>query len=246
MNKLKPTNTGNAKTINEICSPVIQLSMLRYQAIFDFYSEEPSSINLQLNQGEDKYNLEQILRIRRWGNNTKSYSWCIYSQQREWNENKDLDIIDGLVVRQVIWDMNADMDKIKNCPPNEKQQMIDLWPAICTKNIFINKKDISQLIKKISEFDKLIENGFLINSSNNPTRNWKDLEVKRLFNWGQIHTTWSPTKGNIQIEKIIDQFDEYLSLVISRITNEIHSLDLDYSIKPEIYKKIISGKSNGF
>lgn len=61
MEDLKPINTGNARTINEICSPILRLSMLRYEALFDFYSEEPCSVNVQLNKDEDSYKLEQIL-----------------------------------------------------------------------------------------------------------------------------------------------------------------------------------------
>ncbi len=244
MDDLKPINTGNAKSINEICSSIIQLSMLRYEAIFDFYSEEPSSIKVQLKQGEDKYKIEQILRIRKWGNNTKSFSWCIYSQQREWNQNgnSDLDNVYNLIVRQVVWDMKSDVDKIKNSSPNTKQQLVDTWPTIFTKNVFIDSKETTELVKQISEFDKIIEHGILLNSNNNPSWNWKDLEVKRLFDWGQIHTTWSPSKENADVEMKIDEFDEYLSLIIDRSTNEIHSLDLDYSIYPEMFKKIITGK----
>ena len=242
MDDLKPTNIGNAKTVNEICSPILQLSMLRFEAIFDFYSEEPSSINVQLNQGEQKHKLEQILRIRKWGNNAKSYSWSIYSQQREWNENatNDFGIDNNLIVRQVIWDMKVDADKSKNCSPIANQHLIDLWPSIYTKNFYIDSKESSELINQISDFDKLMEHGISLNSNNSPSWNWKDLEVMRLFDWGQIHTTWSPIKGNVDIEKKIDEFDEYL--IIGRSTCEIHSLDLDYSINPEMFKKIITGK----
>ena len=83
MDNLKPINTGNAKNINEVCTPIIKLIMIRYEAIFDFYSEEPYSINVQINEGDNKYKLEQIIRVRKWGNNTRSYSLSIYSQQRE-------------------------------------------------------------------------------------------------------------------------------------------------------------------
>ncbi|WP_066716811.1 hypothetical protein [Clostridium sp. Marseille-P299] len=244
MKDLKPINTGNARTINEICSPMLKLSMLRYEAIFDFYSEEPYLVNVQLNQDEDSYKLQQILRIRKWGMNTKSYSWCIYSQRREWNENgnDDQDIIDGLIVRQVIWDMKADIDKIKKCSPNAKQQMSDSWPSIYTKNIFIDSKETTELVKQISEFDEIIGNGILLKLNDNPTWKWKDLEVKRLFDWGQIHTTWSPSKENIEVQKKIDKLNEYFNLIIDRSTHEINSLDLDYSIIPEMFKNIITGK----
>jgi hypothetical protein len=244
MDDIKPINTGNARTINEVCSPILKLSMLRYEAMFDFYSEEPYSINVQLNEGEDRHRFEQILRIRKWGMHAKSYSWCIYSQEREWNKdaNNDIDIINGLIIRQVMWDMKSDIDKIKNSDQNDKQQLIDAWPSLYTKNIYIDSKETADLVRMLSEFDQIIENGFFVERNNNPDWNWKNVEIKRLFNWGQIHTTWSPSKENVEVEKKIEGLNEFFSLFIDRRTNEIHSLDLDYSIKPEIFKDSITGK----
>ena len=107
MTSSKPINLGNASTINEICSPVIKLSMTRFEAIFDFYSEEPFIVNVHINPNEDSHKLEQILRIRRWGLENVSYSRCIYSLHREWKEdaNSELDSINGLIIRKVVMEL---------------------------------------------------------------------------------------------------------------------------------------------
>ena len=47
LEKKKPENNGNASIINEICSPIFQLAIARYEAIFDYYSEEPPTIYIQ-------------------------------------------------------------------------------------------------------------------------------------------------------------------------------------------------------
>ena len=181
MDNLKPINTGNAKNINEVCTPIIKLIMIRYEAIFDFYSEEPYSINVQINEGDNKYKLEQIIRVRKWGNNTRSYSLSIYSQQRELGDNLNLETENMFVVRQVVWEMNADIDKIKNYSPENKQKLLNSWPSIQANNLYVSSKDTTELIKWISEVDKLVKHGIVLETNNNPTWGWKDLEFKRLY-----------------------------------------------------------------
>jgi hypothetical protein len=246
MTSTKPINIGNARTINEICSPVIKLSMTRFEAIFDFYSEEPYLVNVHINPNEDSYKLEQILRIRRWGVNNESYSWCIFSQKREWQEdaNSEKDSFKGLIIRKVVWDMNTDIERIRNRSSDTRQNLNESWPSIYTNNIYLNHQETTELINRISELDKMIESGIILNSNKNPVWSWKDFEVRRLFDWGQIHSTWSPIKQNSVIETKINELDEYFNTVITKSYSEINAIDLDYSINPDMYKNIVTGKYN--
>lgn len=244
MDNLKPINTGNAKNINEVCTPIIKLIMIRYEAIFDFYSEEPYSINVQINEGDNKYKLEQIIRVRKWGNNTRSYSLSIYSQQRELGDNLNLETENMFVVRQVVWEMNADIDKIKNYSPENKQKLLNSWPSIQANNLYVSSKDTTELIKWISEVDKLVKHGIVLETNNNPTWGWKDLEFKRLYNWGGIQATWSPIKSNVNIEAKIEELEKYFKSISSIENNDIYLLELDYSIKLEIFKNSVTGNDN--
>lgn len=237
--------SSNALKINEICSPVIPLGMIRYEAIFDFLSEEPKVINIREKKNDTIECMEQIFRTRRWGNNTKSSSLSIFAIEREWNNGFYSNKIcnGGMVVREVSWDMEADVDKIKNCSKIDRDKMLQDWPRVFSKNFWININDCKKIVDSIIDFDKIISNGIFLRNRKNTCKDWKDFEVRRLFNWGCIHNLWSPQKENVEVEKMIVKIERTIKNIIENINYSIYSMDLDYSIKPNIYKKIITGIS---
>lgn len=252
MENTKPVNIGNADCINETCYPVMKLAMLRYEAIFDYYSEEPQSIYVRLEKDGEKFDFEQILRIRKWVSDNQSYSWCIYSQRRELdnkvNENlsEEKKTLKNLIIRYVIWNMKTDINNIKQFSDNRREQLLKNYPSISTNNIFLSLKDSIDLIKQICDFDKLIENGISLSLNSNQEWSFRDLEIKRLFDWGQVHSTWSPFKENHEVETSILEIEKNLKKYLACDYVNIYSMDLDFSISPVIYKNIVVGEKIDF
>lgn len=184
----------NFSIINEICSPVIKLGMIRYEAMFDFLSEEPRIINVKEKEDCSVECMEQIFRMRRWGNNTKSSSLSIFAIEREWN-NKDYN--SGMVVREVSWDMKADVDKIKSCSKINRDKMLQEWPNISSKIFWISINDCKRIIESIKDFDKIISNGIFLKDREDTCVRWKNFEIRRLLNWGGVYIVYGLHRKNM-------------------------------------------------
>lgn len=241
MENIYTDNLTNALIINNISSPVIQLSMIRYEVLFDFLSEEPNVINVKKKENDNVVCLEQIFRTRRWGNNTSSSSLSIYSSEREWEsyEQKCENFEGEIVIREVNWDMKSDVAKIKSCSKMEKSKMLQAWPKVNTKNYWIRISECNEIIKSLIDFDNAIKNNVLTNREDTFV-DWKNIEIKRLFNWGCIHSIWSPQKENLEIEAKIAKIKKCAKDIIEKIDYSIYSMDLDFSIEPTSYKNIIT------
>jgi len=231
----KPINKGNSGRIIEKCIPIIKLPMLRYESVFDFYSEEPPSISIQVDDKSNKAEYEQILRIRRWNTNKPSFSWTVYSAERE--------ELNDIVVRKVIWDMDVDMKYAKEKIRNQKQDLLMNWPSITTQNNYIPSCCSENIIQMINNLDSIIKHGILLNANINPSWEWKDLELKRLYNWGQVHSTWSTNMKNVDVENRINMLITTLDSIENKACDEIQAIYLNYSIPPVMYKGIVSGES---
>ena len=253
----KPENNGNASIINEICNPIFQLAIARYEAIFDYYSEEPHTIYIQPEISSNIIKYDQILRIRKWIPNIKSYSWSIYSQDNDLKFYKtETDFAapysENLILRYVEWDNSADIEFVRNhskdsIKNNEqakgcREDLLNKWPCIITTNVFLSEENSKHLSFSILEFDKTINNNLLLNDRIEPNWEWRDLELKRHFNWGQIHMTWSQCKENVSLETFIANIESMFEILIRADNPMIHKIALDYSIIPEQYKKIITGE----
>lgn len=236
MGKNKPINIENGSKIIERCLPVIKLSMIRYEAIFDFYSEEPPSISVQLKNDSCKHEYEQILRIRRWNFKEKSVSWCIYAAERE--------KLDDIIVRKVTWNREIDLVYIKNINKDQKLHQEMDWPSIEIKHTFIPESKASNIIKMLNELDLVIQNGILLKQNMNPDWRWKDLELKRLYDWGQVHSTWSTNMKNEKVENKISKLTATLDLEVESEYQKLQAIYLNYSILPEEFKKLLSGVNN--
>lgn len=203
--------------------------MQRYESVFDFYSEEPLSISVQKEKGDKIVNYEQILRIRKWNSRNVCSSWTVYSEDRE--------KIKDIVIRNVEWDMGKDKKYVRE---NIKNISISMgWPSIIIKNNFIPSNYSKDILKAISELDIKVKNGILLEENMCPSWTWRDLEVKRLYDWGQIHSTWSTNMKNKDVENKIVTLVSIFESSLKYIDVEVESISINYSILPEDYIKLI-------
>lgn len=231
MRNNKPVNRGNADEIVERHIPAIKLPMIKCEAIFDFYSEEPSSISIQLEPESFKHKYEQILRIRRWNFKGKSIAWCIYSAERE--------NLNDIVVRNIIWNRDEDVIYAKNNNENRRQEVVNGWPSINVFQAFIPSTQAKDIIKMLDSLDSSIKKGIVLEFNMKPEWEWRDLELKRLYDWGQVHNTWSTNMKNGEVENKIDKLMHILETSMERDYQKISTIYLNYSILPEEYQRII-------
>ncbi|MDR1700317.1 MAG: hypothetical protein LBR68_03920 [Lachnoclostridium sp.] len=234
-NDLLPVNCSNAVKLIERQSHVINLTMLKYESIFNFYSEEPASIKVEVEEGDEIDAYEQIFRIRKWYTDREMYTWSLYSLNREF----EYGISNSLVLRNVAWNVELDTNNLKRRIRENKTDKMNDWPAIKTNNIFLNQSNSILLMKELSKFDALTEKGIVISDNPNPIWNCRDKEVRRLFNWGQIQYTHSSGK---QVESLEEQLLrlEYLFENQAKLDQgQIHAMFLNYSYLPEVYKKYL-------
>lgn len=238
----KPLESGNAHNINNVCYPVHAFVLMRYEAIADFFTEEPPLINIQLTQKSDVYTFEQVLRTRIWLSNKKTESWCIYSEEREWPET-DGKRLGGLVIRHAVWDRKLDLTKVKQSP--DTKNILNDWPAIELQNYYVKPEKACKLIETFRSLDTMLEGGIKLRKRKDlmPQYVWNELEVKRLFDWGSVHAVWHPFMVNEDLEeKIFDLGSQLNSFQVEKL-DYVYKMDLDYSCPPEVFKAIIQGNS---
>lgn len=232
----KPQNYGNANFIVEQKQLECKLTMLKYENTFDFYSEEPSSILIKKENNNEEWIGTSILRIRIWNRKNQSCSWSVYANDRhEFNR---------IVIRKVVWDMDKDIENAKVYAKKDKKELLILWPFITTFNKFIFTSEAENVIEMIKNFDSTIEKGIILYENKNPTWEWRDIEVLRLYDWGQVHAIWNTNKKNEEIEEKIKKLISIFNLFIEKTYDNVHSMSLNYSINPEEYKQIYMNSIN--
>ena len=227
-----PINDSNAEITVETKVPESKLVMRKFENIFDFFSEEPASIVIEEKKGnlEDSYTC--ILRIRIWNAEKKSYSWSIYSQ----NRNK----LSGLVVRKTMWNMKQDSDFAMSKIKENRDEVLSSCPSITIYNKYIPPLFSNDIAQLISSLDTEIGSGFILTKNQSPNWKWGDLEILRLYDWGQIHFTWSPNRKNEQVEKMLKSLILKLEADMDEYSNKIFKMKFNYSILPELYLKSIN------
>ena len=227
-----PINNSNADIIVEATTPESHIVMQKFESIFDFFSEEPSSIVVEAKEGISEDNYICVLRIRIWNAEKKSYSWSVYSPRRH--------ELSGLVIRKTVWNMKQDLKFAMSKVKESRDEVLSSCPSITIYNKYISplfSNDISQLIASL---DSEIGSGFILTENQNPTWEWRDLEILRLYDWGQLHFTWSPNKTNEQVEKKLKSLILNLDTIISEDSDKIFKMKFNYSILPELYLKSIN------
>jgi len=233
MRNIIPKNTGNSNNVVEKNSPITMFPMIRYESIFDFYSEEPVSISVQSEKEGNTVNYEQIIRVRKWGINGQCLSWSIYSTNRE--------DIEDIVIRKVIWDMKQDKEFVQRNIRDKKQELLKNWPSILNQTNYIPSEYSEDMIKRVGELDNIIKNGILLEENINPNWEWRDLEIKRLYDWGQVHNTWSTHMRNQDVEDSINTLVLTIDAYLNKMSNKAETIYLNYSIMPSEYKEKIEG-----
>lgn len=224
-----PINNSNADVIIEKLVPKTKMVMIRFEAVFDYLSEEPAFISIKEKEDSmyEKYNC--ALRIRIWNSSKKSYSWSIY-----FGENQE---INNLVIRKVTWDIDKDIAFAKSNIKENREMVLKTYPSISIDSEYIPHIESNRLIQMIKEFDEVIGSGFVLNDNINPTWEWRDLEIIRLYDWGKIHFIWCTNKKNDKVEEKIKELIFHIDMALNNCTKRINLMDLEYSITPEQFKK---------
>lgn len=227
---------GNANVIIQKSIPAIKLAMIRLEDIFDFYSEEPNFITIKKSNNSSNFTYEQILRIRIWRIKGESYSWCIYATDRQQFKS--------IIIRKVTWNMEDDKKEIKNYAKSNREKIYSAWPTITIYNNYINSSNSNEIINIINELDLLIKRGIILHDNTNSTWEWRELELRRLYDWGKIESVWCANKQNKAIEKKVKILVSKLDFMLNNkeILNNIYSMVLNYSILPEKYKNVFIDK----
>lgn len=232
---IKPIESGNAKFTNEVCLAGPSIVMIRYEALAEFYAEEPIFIHAKISEDAEKIHCEQVFRVRKWSND-KLESLIIYSDNREWLNN---DVVSNLIIRTVTWDKNFDkQSSLLN--PNERLRHLTDWPTLQIMNHCITPYQAKEIIvNNLLPIDSLVQKGILLEKQERNSVSWNDYEFMRLFDWGQVKSTWSSDKIN---KKLVEKL-ELLFQNINRlmICPEVFQLDMDYSIPPDLFKMLLNG-----
>lgn len=220
-----PINNGNATVISEKVVSKTKIVMKRFENMFDYFSEEPVSIMAKEKENSAEYEYTCILRIRIWNNREQSHSWSIYSRDRE--------ELNSLIIRKVTWDLDKDMKYVKKNIKENRDVVLSAFPSIAICNKYILSSQSNQVIRRIKSLDEAIGKGFLLSDNKNPKWEWRDLEVLRLYDWGQIHITWCTEKKNEKVEEKIKKLIMELNTVIEKCDENITSMTINYDSIPE-------------
>ncbi|MBD5466352.1 MAG: hypothetical protein HDR22_11190 [Lachnospiraceae bacterium] len=230
-----PIDIGNAAIITNKIAIGTNFLMGRLENIFDFFSEEPFTIMVKEEENSIEEEYTCILRIRFWNRMQKSSSWSIYSKDRE--------NLNNIIIRRVIWDLNKDKEIAKNGIRENRAEALESWPSIAICNKYIFSPWSNHVIDLINGLDLEIKNGLILYENSNQTWEWRDLEMLRLYDWGQVHLTWCTDRKNEDLEKRIKELIVGLDFTIERINEDIFSMTLNYSVNPEEYKNSLCGKN---
>lgn len=222
-NKNQPIIYYNAGITEDRTIGISRLGMLRYEDIFDIYSTEPVSFSIKQNDSSEIIRLEQALKISVIRFEGESISYSIYADE--------IETPSAILAHYVKWDMEKDKNILlsqKDCL--SKKDFLSSYPSLTVKNIFINDREqFERLLEQIVAIDDIISDGIVLNKSDNPSFAWKDLNVLRNYNWGQICATWNTTKENSILEQEIMKFIERLEIIINMETEKINQCVAFYS-----------------
>lgn len=225
-----PIGLGNATVINTRTVKQNIFPIKRLEDMFDFFSDEPSSIIIKREKNSEKELFKCILKIRVWRSKHDNFSWSIYAKNKE----KFSDI----VVRRVIWNLDKDTVLMKYFR-EKPDEISEQWPSIKICNTYIPPYQSEKVIHLINKLDTKMKEGFILKENNNPSWKYRDLELLRLYDKRQIHFTWSPTKENKGIQNKIKQLISELDLTIEKSDENIYEMVLNYSQDPEKYKEAV-------
>lgn len=231
MKMARVKDCGNAATILQKSLFPSKLMMIRFESIFDFLATEPALIIIQEKEDGDKRNYSEIFRIRKWGID-ESVSWSIFSSDRK--------KVDEIVLRKVFWDKKKDKSILKNYNKENYDSLLECWPSIKVENIYVSRRETEKLVQIFENLDYKIQKG--IKFKRNRKKNYKNVELLRLCDWGQIHVTWGNGKTIKGLPKqAVILIKEMERLIKHGRRSKVFLMDLRYDIPIETYFTKISG-----
>lgn len=216
---------SNADILSDKIISKTWIPMFRCEDVFDFYSEEPISIEIKEKKESKKTIYEQVFRIRVWNHSGLSYAWVLYSKERE--------DFNSIIARKIIWDMELDKQRLKKELVYDKDKALMGCPAIRIINRFVSEKNIYPLKEAIKDIDIIAEKGVIWDNDEHLENEWRDLELRRLYDWGQIHLVWSPYKKSRNIEDKIKKTIKVLEYLIEQECDKIYRMEFHYTMSPE-------------
>lgn len=238
ISKRFPADTGNAAVISKKSVSESWLIMYRLEDIFDFLSGEPNSITVKERADGTAEIYKRILIVRFWEqviweDMKRSCSWSIYS-----NDRQDLK---NLILRRVNWDSKKDREFARKNMKEHQEMVMEMSPSVEIRNQYIAYSQSDHIMQLVHDLDTEIGNGFVLNKNNTETGQWRDLELLRLYDWGQVHMTWCPGKKNECVEQSIKKLVSGLNTYIEQENADIFSMCFNYSDTPERYRNWING-----
>lgn len=206
-------NLSNCKT-EVIALPSI--AMYRFETIFDTLAEEPNTMTLTEKVNGHSSLLESIFRMRVWRQKGITRSWSIYADDRE--------IPKHIILRSVVWDMDKDMMDITEAV--NRELVLNSWPDVEIKNIYLCGESRRNILSALQRLDLFISNGITFVEAEKPLWKWRDLELVRKYDWGQVHATWNPTRRN----DIVENQMQFLSNLLADSELEVGQLE-EYALK---------------
>lgn len=247
-----PVEISNTENFNRKALPESKITMVRLEDTFNFLSEGPTLITVKEKEESKAKVYICILRVRFWQqaiweHMQRSCSWSIYSSNREkldniilhrvvWDTKKDEEIIK----KNIVWDLKKGEEILKkNIEAHQKMDM--LLPSIDICDQYIASSQAAPIIQLVHDLDTEIGNGFILYQNDVERGEWNDLELLRLYDWGQVHMTWCPEKKNECVEQSIKKLVSGLNTYIEQENTNIYSMCLNYNETPERYRNWING-----
>ncbi|HHY30005.1 MAG TPA: hypothetical protein GX520_04830 [Syntrophaceticus sp.] len=231
MNSKRFIENGNASIIKEVCYPY-KIPMYVYQAIVNFCSEQLAYIHVKRTEYEDKVYCEPIYRFMVDISNGDLRYYTIFSNQREQFTEKAC-----FIVRKLLWQKSKDIDRLKQFPEHRQEALLS-WPTIKAKNVVMFYSDALNIIRLLQQTDELTKYGIVLNergSHNKPY--WRDIELMRRFDWGEIHCCWGASMQNTKVEQHIYSSMEILDKELIKIFKKVYKIELDYIFPIDEFKK---------
>jgi len=234
MGEVRFIERSNANIIEEVFYPVSNIPMYRFESLVDFVVKEPALIHLYNNRDNDRITCEQIFRLLVDIPNEHLIAYTVYADERE-SITKGCSII----LRQLYWDKQNDIKQLKQFP-EKRAKYLQSWPTLSSKyNVF----DRSDLLKKIlNDFDSTINHGISLDKrASEELPIWRDIELMRRYDWGELCSSWGTSMQNIEVETLILNLLDIFKLEIDRDNPKIGKIELDYRFPLDLYQKILYG-----
>lgn len=234
-----PQIISNARYIKESCRGVITLPMLRYEAIADYYTCQPSLIRIKINEYDEFETYRQIFRFRYWKTNDSLNSWTIYSDTMDSLDIQNKDVI----IRLCKWDRYSDMLAVKNATIDKRKSMLYGWPNLKVKNVYYKNESIKTVGNRIRSICEILAKGIILEPQEKYIDNkWRQIEVMSQYYWGVNQLTWDISMRNSILEEDLIELDIKLGSIIDKQSEEIHLMESDYLVPPEMLKDVVGGK----